>query len=201
MKLYNKYLTGLVAIASVFFVLTGCTYTMKKNEISVLQAGSPFKGIPPKTFAFKEFRDARGKVVDPYLIFQVGIHKCKLEQPVTAFIATAIRKELERNGHTCITYSGQSKSDFIVEGSVYKCWIIWMEGGTSKSVAHVGAKIMVSSTSSENRVLTKNYEGEYGSRGGTRIWGGGWKSILDQAQLTMLKEFSTDPDLIAFLEK
>jgi hypothetical protein len=201
-KLRNNYLTGLAAIAAVFFVLMGCTHihTMKKDDISVLQTGSPLKGVAPKTFAFKEFRDARGKGMDPYLVLQLDSYNLwKLEQPATAFVAMAIRRELERNGHTCITYSEQSKSDFIVEGSVYKYWILYDPGLVLvKFHANIGAKITVSPASAENRVLTKTYEGDATTR---RLPGERWKTILNQALLMMLKEFSTDPDLVAFLEK
>jgi len=176
-------------------MFTGCTHTMKKDEVSTLQVGSPLKGISPKTFAFKEFKDARGR--DPYLMYS----QHKLEQPATAFVATAIMKELERNGHTCIPYSPQPKADFIVEGSVFKCWILRSQGmSTTTLTANVGAKITVSPASAENRVMTKTYEGEYRSGGVAGVdWK--WKDILNQALLNMLKEFSTDSDLVMFLEK
>jgi len=200
-KLSNNYLTGLLAIAAVFFVLMGCTrtYTMKKDEmISILQTGSPLKGIAPKTFAFKEFRNARGRGMDdPYLVLRFGVEKFVLEQPTTAVVAMAIRKELERNGHTCITYSPQSKSDFLVEGSLYKYEILLNIG----AYAEVGANITVSSASAENRLLTKTYEGDYRMVKSGGIGGGKWKTLLNQALLAMLKELSTDPDLVAFLEK
>jgi hypothetical protein len=47
-------------------------------------------------------------------------------------------------------------------------------------------------------MMTKSYEGDATTR---RIPGNRWKVILNQALLRMLKEFSTDLDLVEFLEK
>jgi ABC-type uncharacterized transport system auxiliary subunit len=60
MKPFRLYLFGFVAVMVVPFMLMGCTHNIKSSDIFNLQTGSPLKGIKPKTFAFKEFRDARG---------------------------------------------------------------------------------------------------------------------------------------------
>ena len=210
MKPYNVYLLRLAAAVTVSFLFVGCTHTLKSKELSTLETGSPLKGIPPKTFAFKEFRDARGVVIgrlgkvldvkkDPYLFDDGGpMRKDKLEQPPASLVAMVIRKELERNGHKCITYSAQSNPDFIIEGSVYKFdirrtqpaeWSVFDRPFNTE----VAVKLTVSPASPEKEMLTKSYEGK------ARLLR--FKTSINLALLAMVKEISTDPDLIAFLEK
>jgi hypothetical protein len=109
-----------------FFLVTGCTYVLKVNDIPTLQAGSPLRSVGPKTFAFKEFKDIRN-VNDPLLIRDAGVfkgtHIYVFEQPPAVLVAMWIKKELERNGHKCVTFSSDVKADFIVEGSIYKICI------------------------------------------------------------------------------
>jgi hypothetical protein len=110
-----------LAVLALLNALLGCslTHTLKSADIPQLQVGSPLKSVPPLTFAFKEFKGGGNK---DDLIGDFGIHKYKLDQPVATVVAKAIRKELERNGHTCIAES-TSKADFVVDGTVYKYFL------------------------------------------------------------------------------
>jgi hypothetical protein len=179
MKPYNIYRIGFAAVAAVCVMFVGCTYTLKSNDISILQTGSSLKSVRPKTFAFKEFKAVRR---NPYEVS--GVYK--VDQPAAAVCAMVIRKELERNGHRCIAYSAQSNPDFIIEGSV-----------STYSVLVVGVKMTVTPVSPEKGMITKTYEGEV--RGFYNAYT--WKKKFNQSLLAMVKEMSTDPDLIAFLEK
>jgi hypothetical protein len=204
MKLERIYLIRLIAVVAVLLMFVGCTFTLKSNDVSTLETGSPLRGIPPKTFAFKEFRDARGVVrgnlgnvldvkKDPYLFDDGGpTQKYKLDQPPTSLVAVVIRKELERNGHRCIGHSAQSNPDFIIEGSVY-AFQIRMSRTFDTEVA---VKLTVTPVSPGKEVLIKAYEGKAPWKGG--FW---FKTSVNLALLAMVKEMSTDPDLIAFLEK
>jgi len=193
-KFHSSYLLRLAAVVTVSVMLAGCTHIyMKSSEMSVLHSGSPLKGVNPKIFAFKDFRDVRGKDPDPYLVTVMRTHKYRLDQPKTTFVAIAIRKELERNGHTCIAYSAQSKSDFIIEGSLYTFGVYQDRRGWLGGEATVAVKLTVTPVPPKEELLTKTYEGEGKADGG--------KNALDQALLAMVKEISTDPEPIAFLEK
>jgi hypothetical protein len=116
---FRFYLFRLAVVLAVPVLSIGCTYTLKSDEIPTLQTGSPLRGIVPKTFAFRKFKDAR-LINDPFLVgVEYNRGKMKLDQPVATVVATAVRKELERNGHTCVVDSPQLKSDFVIEGTVY----------------------------------------------------------------------------------
>jgi hypothetical protein len=115
-----------------------------------------------------------------------------LDEPPASLVAMVIRKELERNGHKCIVYSAQSNPDFIIEGSVYRFQI---EMGRP-SVTVVAVKLTVSPVSPGKEVLIKTSEGK--ARYSSYYT---YKTSVNLALLAMVKEFSTDPDLIAFLEK
>jgi len=199
MKTFRVSLFRFIAVTAIVIMFAGCTHTIKSSEIPLLQTGSPLKGIKPKTFAFKEFRDARG--TDASLVGQVEASKLRLDQPAATVVATAIKKELERSGHTCLVDSPEVKANFVIEGVVFKYWFALNSKVFSvKGTGNVAVKLTISAISDDKKVLTKSYEGEYQlSRGGLSKYL--WEEILNQALLTMIKEISTDPELIAFLGK
>jgi hypothetical protein len=98
----------------------GCfTHTHQSSQIPALQVGSPLKGIFPRKFVLKEFNDARG--VDPYLVSFYGYgHKMRMDEPVANVVASAIKNELSRNGHYCVSDNAQQDIDYVIQGSVYK---------------------------------------------------------------------------------
>lgn len=199
MKLLTVYLFRVVAVMAVT-VIAGCAVTIITKDIPQLQTGSPLKSINPKRFAFKEFKDIRG--TEPSLVGEVRARKFYLDMPPVTVSATAIERELERNGHTCVVDTPQPKADFIIEGTVYKYWLreVFIYNKV-KIVGNVGVKLIVSSVYDEKIVMTKSYEGEYYLSSGFAVPPSSWVAILNQALLEMVKEISTDPELIAFIEK
>jgi len=207
MGLFRVIFFRFIAVTAIVIMFAGCAHTIRSADIPLLQTGSPLKGIKPKTFAFKEFRDARSRGTDALWVGQIAALKQKIDQPVAVVVGMAIRKELERNGHICIDYSPQPKADFIIEGTVFKYWFYVERGGTafvltSRFVGNVAVKLTVSNTSPDKGVLIKSYEGESLTdifmahpRGKAAL------VTLSQAQLAMVKEISTDSELIEFLEK
>jgi len=204
MKLCTIHLFGLLTLIAISLILQGCmmmSHTIASADLlPQVQAGSPLKSVSPKTFAFKEFGDTRN-ISDPLLLMEAPFHKYKLDQPPAILVAEAIKKELERNGHICIDYSPQSKADFIIEGTVYKYWSFYTSiAWTYNSTANVAVKLTVSPFSGDKRVFIKNYEGEYVLNKATyspkEV-----KEVLSQALMEMLKEISTDSELIEFIEK
>ncbi len=204
MKPYSVYLFRFAAVMVIVVMFMGCTHTItiRSADIPLLQTGSPLKGIKPKTFAFKEFRDIRG--TDALWVGKIGDYEQKLDQPVAAVVAMAIRKELERNGHICIDYSLQSKADFIIEGTLYKYRLYFQRVTlfTSRFIGNVVVKLTISNTSPDKGVLIKSYQGESQIESGAGFATGGKPLVtLSQAQLAMVKEISTDSELIEFIEK
>ncbi len=199
MKLLTVYLFRVVAVMAVTVIIAGCAVTIITKDIPQLQTGSPLKSINPERFAFKEFKDIRG--TEPSLVGEVRARKFYLDMPPVTVLATAIERELERNGHTCVVDTPQPKADFIIEGTVYKYWLreVFIYNKV-KIVGNVAVKLIVSSVSDEKKVMTKSYEGEYYLSNGF-VPPSSWVEILNQALLEMVKEISTDPELIAFIEK
>jgi uncharacterized lipoprotein YajG len=198
MKFYNNSIIRFVALLAVLNALLGCslTHTLKTADIPKLQVGSPLRSVPPTTFAFREFRDVRN---DKELIANFGLHKYRLDQPAAIVVAAAIRKELERNGHTCVMESSQSKSDFIVEGTVYKYFLtIDADFWSGYINGNVATKLTITSNHSDKKEFVRNYEGKYriaGSDGPA----GATADVSNQTLLEMVKEISRDPDLIEFI--
>jgi hypothetical protein len=194
MKTRNKYLFFFISIISLIY-LSGCTHVWNITETPFLQMGSPLRGIEPKTFAFRDFKDIRG-VENPSLMAEVGGHTHLYDQPPAIFIADRIKKEFERNGHKCIDASLQANSDFIVDGKIYVFSIQHKMGlWTQTQFANAGVKLTINRVPSESGVLEKTYKGEYTSTG-TK-----WVVAVGQAVLSMIKEISTDSELIEFIKK
>lgn len=216
MKFNRISLLRFIGIMVLFFVSAGCAtnYTIKGLDIPQMQTGSLLKGVSPKIFAFKGFKDVRWG--DSYLVFKkidysffsgLIVSTMALDQPAAAIISMAIKRELERNGHKCIRNSDETKSDFIIEGTVYKFGLIRDNSFLIEKVTgNVAVKLTIVNFSDDKRVLTKNYEGEYHLSGG-RIGNEGtepwqeYEKILHQSLWNMLKELSNDPELIDFIGK
>jgi uncharacterized lipoprotein YajG len=63
--------------------------------------------------------------------------------------------------------------------------------------ANTGVKIMISRIPTEKGVFVKSYEGEYTMGNGLD----GWKISMNQALVSMIKEMSTDTELIEFIKR
>ena len=203
MKPFRVHLFRFVAVMAVTVIIAGCVTTIKTKDIQQLQTGSPLKSINPKIFAFKEFKDIRG--TEPSLVWKLGGRDVILDMPAATVVATAIKRELERNGHTCVMDTPESKANFVIEGAVYK-YLLRADSGffTTKIIGNVAVKLTVSAVSDVKKVLTKSYEGEYylSSNNSNPVPTlNSWVAISNQALLEMVKEISTDSELIEFLEK
>jgi len=214
-------LSKVAAVTAITIMLSGCgtdRVYYKAADMPRFQTGSPLTGVRPKTFAFKEFRDVRDIGMlnefafrgfsdvtgsDASLLFKVVNTEFRLEEPVANVVTAAIKKELERNGHTCIGYAQQSNADFIVEGSIYNySFNMTSLYFTKQMTGNVAVKLTVGNKSADKGVLTKCYVGEYQfeTNAPTGGYGTGYE-VLGLAQMAMVKEISTDPELVEFLDK
>jgi len=172
---------------------------MKVNEFSTLQTGSPLRSVPSKTFAFKEFKDIRN-ADNPSLLMHTGFfHDWVLESPPAVMIPILIKKELERNGHKCVTFSPQVKADFIVEGNIYRYTGHFTTFPDAFSV-NTGVKIMISAMPTEQGVFVKSYVGEYTGVSGYMVTES-WEFCMNKAFMSMIEEISTDLELVEFINK
>jgi len=197
MKPFNLIRLNVVLMLVVLFVFISCAHTIRSADaLSQLRWGSPLKGISPKIFIVKEFQDTRD-APKPLRMGGVGVHSFKLDQPPETMVASTIRQELMRNGHTCVDDMPESKADFIIEGSVYKANL---RTDTSffyvRTVGEIAVKLTISTVKPDNQTFTQNYTGEYSTKG--MLWN---KKVIIQALLVLAREISTDPELIAFLDK
>ncbi len=199
MKLLTVYLSRVVAVMAVSVIIAGCAITIKTDDIQQLQSGSPLKSINPKIFAFKEFKDIRG--LKPSYVGTIRFSKINLDVPTATVVATAIKRELERNGHVCVVDKPGSKANFVIEGVVYKYWIREDSSFfTVKIIGDVAIKLTVSAVANDKNVLIRNYAGEYYLSSGFGVPRNSWEAISNQALLEMVKEISTDPEFIGFIE-
>lgn len=197
MKARSKNLYGLLALMTTFLLFTGCapqlTHILNTREIPMLQTGSPLIGIESKIFAFNEFKDTR----NISYVKQIRNHTFVLDQPPTNLIAMWIKKELERNGHVCITNASHVKADFVVDGAILKYLSVGDGSWVITSTSNIVVKLKISRIPFSLGVFEKSYEGEH------RITGGGgdeWKISLQQALPALIKEISTDDELIKFIK-
>lgn len=189
---------GLVPLMAAILLFMGCvTYVWNVAKIPTLQTGSPLRSVEPKTFAFKEFKDIRN-VEDPLLLWELQqafiVKQLKSDQPLTTIVAMQIKKELERNGHKCVVYSPQMKADFVVEGIVYKFSVRSDVGMfTVSEIANTGVKLTISRVPIDSGVFVKSFEGDITTNNAI--------IALNEALLSMIKEMSTDTELVEFIKK
>jgi len=197
------FLPKLIGIIAIFLMLAGCakTIVIKSADIPQLQTGSPLKSVKPKIFSFKGFKDIRG--TDSYVMVRSGNYfPIALDRPAAAVTSMAIRKELERNGHKCVSNYTGSKSDLIIEGVVYSFGIIEDVIGPKSVTGNVVVKLTITPSFDSKRVFAKWYEGSYmlHSKGFmSNIPRKEYENILIKALLGMLRDMSTDPELVEFI--
>ncbi len=189
---------GTLVMVCCSVAMQGCTNTLQSSTIPPLEIGSPLRGVPPRTFVIREFKDTRG--VDPRLLVQEGGKSLVMDKPVAAVVAESIQRELERNGHKCVSDGAQPSADYEIEGTVYK-YSLSPEVGIfkAKDTASVGVKVVVTGLGSHKGALMKNYEGSYQLSSG--VGGLPVREILNQALLNMLKEMSTDQQFVEAIQK
>ena len=202
MKKLSYYLHGIISVSVVILLFTGCSirYVTKANEFSTLQTGSPLRSVPSRTFAFREFKDVRN-TDNPSLLMTKDINEWVLEPPPAVMVPILIKKELERNGHKCVTFSPQVKADFIVEGNIYRYTghLDVVPFGSQINSVNTGVKIMISAIPPERGFFVKSYEGGYTEAGG--FMGFTLESCMIKAFMSMIKEISTDIELVEFINQ
>jgi hypothetical protein len=195
MKTYKKYLYGFISIIALIH-LSGCMHVLNITETSALQMGSPLRSVESKTFALKDFKN----VNDPVLIMERGGHKYIFDQPPATIVTIWLKKELERNGHICVMDSPMIKADFVLEGNVYK--FSYTAGGSFTNTSiDIGVKMSISRVATNKASFVKNYEGTFSGSSSKILWKDSAKDAFDQALLYMIKEISTDLELIEFIKK
>jgi hypothetical protein len=198
MKPCEAYRIGLLVCCCA--AMTGCTTTVyKSSAIPPLQVGSPLKDVPSRTFVLKEFKDTRG--VEPKLFFQAGKSKCLMDEPIATIVRTAIRKELERNGHVCLSGEADKTADFIIEGTVYRYDLSVRSavlGLTTTETANVGVKLTVVGAESHPGLLTKTYEGSSSFTHAIKME---FAPLMNKALLNMLEELTYDQQFIDTIKK
>lgn len=91
MKIFWYYISRLITFIFIFIMLSGCVSHNIISEIPSMQSESPLSGVPPKTFAIKEFTDSRG--IDPFeFMDNLGAHKFRMNKPVSFVISKSICK-------------------------------------------------------------------------------------------------------------
>jgi hypothetical protein len=197
-----NYNSILFFITASFFssFLTACSipHTIKTSDIQTFQTGTPLQRVSPKTFLLSNFNDIRGK--DPYYFHSNPAHIWKLDKSVTDVVTSAFKIELERNGHKCVLDKKQQSIDYTIDGTVYKYSSIDYVGFfTSKRVVDIAAKVTITNQANPKNVFIKSYEGhseyESGLPGGPQ-----YIDMISEAQTEMIKAFSTDLELVSFIE-
>lgn len=194
----RSFINKTLMLIAISLFLSGCAATIKSSGTPLLQGGSPLRSIKPKVFAIKEFRNTTD--VKPGVFKTFVVHKVMLKDPVEILVSDAIRRELERNGHKCIDIGPYSQVDFIIEGSVYKYWLMTDIAIYVEAKGIVAVKLTISHESRKEDIFIKNYDGEYVQRS-HRMTMDDFVEIMNEALRDMINKISTDEQLIAFLNK
>ena len=193
----------LATLLIVTLVLSGCIPAAVINTMDMpgLQSGSPLKSIESRTFVINEFEDIRIKINDDKRLMRPEARTWRLDQDPATLVSKAVRNELERNGHKTVDYSPDAKSDYVIDGTVFKFSSIVNAGTWSGTVTStIGLKLTVSRVPNSRGVFVKTYQGVYASKEGSTPTKPMTISIRE-ALLMMVKDISTDQELIEFLQQ
>ena len=189
-------------LMSLFLISCARSYTLKLDKMPEPLTGSLLRGLKHKTFIVENFKDNRG--TDPSWVGSMttglDIWEINLIPPAAVVATEMIKKELKRNGHTCVEDSSKLTPDYRIEGSVNKyMFSMFPYKLECKLYSTVIVKLNVISKTEKNTTYEKIYEGEYSIIG--EFGGDIYIDILNLALLSMTRDFSSDAELISFLEK
>lgn len=183
-----------VTLTLVILFLGACigTPTIKMETIPELKVGSPLSEVKPLTFYVKRFGDEVGEVIS---VVGPEIWFIKIDIPANQLFSQAIANELKRNGHTVFLYENDGKADIIIDGAVKKYFIESPHSGFySRNTGYAEAEITLIKTSDDTESMSKLYRGSFDC-GTARC-----RTCLYETLLDMVKDFSTDPDLLEFVK-
>lgn len=195
----------------VMIVFTSCTFSgcapavIMINKIPELKGGSPLGDISPLNFVIHDFVDAR-MIENPHKV-GYGIlgfnHNVLADREAKDLVRQTIVLELKRNGHQVLEPQEKDKADVIIDGSVQELWV----GATGLYSGEIRASTKIKITANSLKLeksLSKIYQG-IASQNVTALFKfvnkEGFERLLNDALLSMVKEFTMDPDFLEVLQK
>lgn len=186
--------------AGLFIVLilwTGCSAAMNSKDVPLLQTTSPLRSPRPQSFVLHPFNDQQN-MASP-VILQVAFNKLTLQESPAAMMTHAVQQELERTGHRPIQDGGQSRGDFLIEGTVTRCSLHrTVVNSLTTITGDVEMTITVRPATGGKQAFTKLYRG-YHFANGPDLPPKVWKEVLGQAIAASVKSMSMDRDLAVFI--
>ncbi len=181
--------------------LSGCSTTVIKTaEQPPLQTGSALRSLKPLKLCLKDFQDLRG--TEPDVIFDVAGKKYQLDKPVATWVRDSIRREFERNGHTCVGPEREKEANVVIDGSVYQYSldVAFFGIATSRFTGNVGAKISATAPNAPAVPFAKKYDGSFYASS-RRMTIDTVIKIQNEALLAMIKELTSDQEFLDFLKR
>jgi len=162
------------------------------------------KGVGSLKVCVKDFRDLR--FIKPAAIPEAmspGRYKWqKPHKPVDNLVRDGVRREFERDGHTCLGPDQEAKADVVMEGALYNYSVHHTIVGLAlyRATCNIGVKINLRSAKDPEVVFFRKYEGTfYADKWRTS---NAWvNTVMDEALLNMIKELTSDEDLLDFLRR
>ncbi len=192
----------------VLLMQNGCSHTINSKEVfGQINTGSPLKGEKEISFSFKGFQDMREKysknlIIEPSLWGFIRTNKIYYEDTVPNIVSSSIKGELERNGHKCYNYEEKMDADYIVEGIV----TIHVAKFTSNDLllqskfdAVSAINLSISRNNDAKEKFEKLFIGKY-HLVHHRIGGPNLYDAMREAHQQLLRNISTDTDLISFIK-
>jgi hypothetical protein len=184
------------AVALVCALATvSCAKHIEMKGLPGISGGSPLRGVQPATFAVDTFGDQR-QVKDAVGMHN-GVRKLVLRDDVAEVFRQAIVAELRRNGHMVLEGRDAEQAAFVVDGAVLGSWFYlkpgFVKGGYGAS-AH--ATIGVTKRDAPGARVFRQYSGVYEK---SSYWVGQRTETLNEALLNLVKDFTTDGDVLELL--
>jgi uncharacterized lipoprotein YajG len=202
-------------ISAIFiaFLVPACGPKIIKIEpIPKLEGGSILRQIDSLTFIINEVKDGRPELIKTVLFNKGdGSHDIVnssydprlvgIEPRVKDIVAQAITAELMRNGHKMLGPKNLGNADVVIDITIQKYWCQTVTGfWTVNYKGRVETFVKMAMPLDSDEVFTKTYGGSYDDIPALAGFGP-IKGVLNEALLNMIKDFTTDPELLDFLQK
>jgi len=202
----------LILFLSMTFIIQSCSGVIKMDKIPELQGGSPLSGIKTVIFTVNHFKDDRGSVKEfagdeRTVGMSGGVQpNYRTDRQVNDIVRQAIINELIRNGHRVVATEDSSKANVIIDGTVRQYWAwfehhhYWPLSYEHTVLGSVKADITVKFSDSGS-TFSKSFNGAADLKTYAGFTKGKCESVLNEALLNMVKDFTMDLGFLDGLNK
>jgi hypothetical protein len=187
---------------SALVLLGGCAFTKATLNVGYTDAMAtrgPLSSVTPRRIDLGAFTDKRAET--ERIGYKRNMYGSKTAdivttKPVPEIVKDALTAEFRKNGHEVTT----ANRDLVISGDITTFWFEFQVNFfTVEFFGTSAVKLNVVDGKTGKTLLTRDYQGHYTEKSGGGL-DGTWERVMNEALQRMVREISTDLQLIRVLK-